>query len=206
MNSITDIIVCDDHYISAIGVESLLKKILSEKINFRIASSAEETLSLFQEQEPDLLFLDLGLPKKSGLELLKELAPFKKKCRIIIMTGADDPILFQQVIKQNIHGLLRKSHSENNLREAIDYLYGKKDGLYIDPSVASLLKEDLAMPITPREFEVLELMSKGYTSQEIADSFSCSLSTIKTYRMRIMNKTGARNASEMIAWFLKKRE
>lgn len=200
-----DIIICDDHYISAVGLESVLKKILSENIKIRHSSNAEQAQNFFSEREPDLLLLDLGLPKKSGLEFLKELVPLKTKCKIIIMTGADDPILFQQVLKQNIHALLRKSNSENNLREAINFIVHMKEGVYIDPSVSGLLKEEIGFPITPREFEVLELMSKGHTSQEIADLTSCSLSTIKTYRMRVMNKTGARNSSEMIAWFLKKR-
>lgn len=205
MNSMSDIIICDDHYISAIGLESLLKKVLSEKIKARISSTADEALAFFHEREPDLLLLDLGLPKKSGLECLKELIPLKKKCNIIIMTGAEDPILFQQVLKHDIKALLRKSNSEKNLCEALEFLQMKKSGIYIDPSVSGQLKDDLALSLTPREFEVLDLMSKGHTSQEIADLLSCSLSTIKTYRMRIMNKTGARNSSEMIAWFLKKR-
>ncbi|MEA9357244.1 response regulator transcription factor [Bacteriovorax sp. PP10] len=204
MNSITDVIICDDHYISAVGIESLLKKILNEKIRTRLSSSGEEGLALFHEQEPDLMLLDLGLPKKSGLDVLKEVIPLSKKCKFVVLTGADDPALFQQVLKQNIHGLLRKSNSEQNIREVINFFEEGKAGVYIDPSVAGLLKVESGFPLTPREYEVLELMSRGHTSQEIADLLSCSLSTIKTYRMRIMNKSGARNSSEMIAWFFKK--
>lgn len=204
MDPITDIIICDDHYISAVGIQSLLKKILNEQIKTRLSSSGEESLVLFHEREPDLMLLDLGLPKKSGLDILKELIPISKKCKFVVLTGADDPVLFQQVLKNNIHGLLRKSNSEQNIHEVIRFIEENKSGVYIDPSVAGLLKEETGFPLTPREYEVLELMSKGHTSQEIADLMSCSLSTIKTYRMRIMNKSGARNSSEMIAWFFKK--
>lgn len=205
-NSNLDIIICDDHYISAFGLQALLKKIYNDKIKTRLSSSGEEGLVLFQEKEPDLMILDLGLPKMSGLDLIKELHPHLTFCQLIVMTGSEDSELFKQVLKYNIRALLKKSNSEHNLFEAIKFIDGNKTGIFIDSSFSKILKEEKGAVLTAREYEVLELMSQGHTSQEIADRLNCSLSTIKTYRMRIMNKSGARNSSEMIAWFLTKRE
>lgn len=205
MKTVEDIIICDDHYICAIGVEVLLKNILSKNIHIRFASDARDVQRLFQEREPDLLILDLGLPDKSGLEILKDLALSVKECAVFVMTASEDPILLQQVLKQEIRALLKKSNSRENLMCAIHFLQEEKVGIYIDPAFSAFLTNSFEIPISPREFDVLELMSQGYTSQEIAERISCSLSTIKTYRMRIMNKIGARNSSEMIAWFLKGR-
>jgi two-component system secretion response regulator SsrB len=204
--ALSDVVICDDHFISLVGIETLLKKLFHHSFNLRQSSRGEEALHLCAIKEPDLLILDLGLPGLSGLDVIKKMSIEFPHCKIIVMTGSDDTTLLNQVLRYKISGLLSKSNSENNLLLALDYIITKQSGTYIDPAILRIIKLDQGMPLTPREFEVLKLMSLGLTSQEIAMKMDCTLSTIKTYRMRIMNKSGARNSSEMMAWFLKKHE
>ena len=90
-----------------------------------------------------------------------------------------------------------------NLSEALAFLKVNPDKIYLDPSVNSILHTSIDQALTRREYEVLELMSQGCTSDEIATKMKCSVTTVKTYRARIMNKSGARNSSEMMAWYLR---
>jgi DNA-binding NarL/FixJ family response regulator len=201
---LTNIIICDDHQISLLGVESLLHKIFGDHLHIRHASTGEEAIELFRLKSPELMIVDLGLPKMSGLEVVKNIRAENTKVKIIVFSGSDDPYLFQQVVGQKVNAVLRKLNTVQNLCDAIKSIESNSQKIFIDPSIDSLIKNSIDLPITNREYEVLELMAQGFTSQEIADKLNCSLPTIKTYRMRVMNKSGARNSSELLAWFLTK--
>ncbi|GEM_PF-6694806 len=200
-----DIILCDDHHISLLGIETVIRQTLGENISIRRSTTGEEALQLFQEKEPQLLILDLSLPQISGLDVIKSIQKYPTECKIIVLSGSEDPSLFQLVMGQKVNAVLRKLNTSHNLIEALDHLKSNESTIYLDPSIEKIIKGSDQASISNREYEVLELMSQGHTSQEIADKLNCTLPTIKTYRARMMNKTGARNSSELLAWFLSKR-
>lgn len=199
-----NVLLCDDHYISLVGIDGVLSKAFSGLVKIRYANSGEEALDLFEKEEPDFLVLDLSLPKKSGLDVIKAIRSKPSHCKLIVLSASDDAHLFQQVSNQKVHAILKKSNSAEHLVEAFEVGTKKEQSTYLDPTVARILKTSDVLSLTPREYEIVELMTKGLTGQEIADNFGCSIATIKTHRMRIMNKCGARNASEILAWFLTK--
>lgn len=201
---ISDIILCDDHYISLLGIETILRNFLPHHVNIRQAANGEDAIKQFKHKKCDLMILDLGLPGISGLEVIKSMREMSVDCKIVVMTAADDSRVFQQVIDQKVNAILRKLNSTHNLIDALNFLILNPYKLYLDPSVESILKNTADHPLTKREYEVLELIIQGLTSQEIALKLNCSLATIKTYRARSMSKSGARNSSELIAWFLTK--
>lgn len=201
-----NILLCDDHYISLVGIDTILTKAFNGNMKVRYSESGEEALELFEKEKPDLMILDLGLPRMSGLDVIKAIRAQSSECKLIVLSGSEDPQLLQQVTAQKVNAILRKSNSIHHLLEAFEAIYQSSETTYLDPAITRFLKDSSTLTLSPREYEIVELMSQGLTAQEIADHLGCSIATIKTHRMRIMNKSGARNASEILAWFLTKRK
>ena len=189
-----------------VGIESILRNKFSEEdFTFKFAVTGKEAISHLECEPFDLLILDLGLPDLSGLEVLKEIRKRKNSCKVIIFSSTTDDQLLQQLLKLNCTAIIKKSNSTHYLTEAVKFIHSNPDVPYLDPAIQKILQQATKIALSPREYEIVTMMSQGKTSQEIADIFNCSLATIKTHRMRIMNKSGARNASEILAWFLSNR-
>lgn len=199
----SNIIICDDHYVSAVGVETVLREQSQKSIRVRRATTGKKALEYLNQEAPDLIIVDLGLPDMSGLDVVKHIRENQIQSRVIVLTGLSSPHILRQVYQLKVNGILRKMSTGQNLSEAMNFLKLNSDKTYLDPSVTGILRESDGPALTPREFEVMELMADGHTSEEIARKMNCSITTIKTYRARIMNKSGARNSSEMMAWYLK---
>lgn len=200
---LSNVIICDDHFVSAIGVEMLLCQYSPYPLNIRKATSGKKALELFDQKSPDLMVIDLGLPDMSGLDVIKKIRETSTTSKIIVLTGQSEPHLLRQVYQLKVNGILKKMNSGKNLGEALNFLKTNSDKTFLDSSTQSLLEVQETYVPTKREYEVLDLMSKGHTSEEIADQLQCSIPTIKTYRARIMNKSGVKNSAEMISWYLK---
>lgn len=196
-------IICDDHYISIIGIDALLKR-RYPNMNLWHATSGEEALRLFHLHGPDLILIDMGLPTLSGLDVVRNIRASSPTCGILILTGSDDKHLLQQAVQSGANGVLRKLHSAHNIESALDMLTSEFGESYIDPAVKTLLGSENGHPLSKREYEVMNHIVKGLTGPEIADVMGCSLTTVKTYRARILNKSGCRNSAELMAWYLKR--
>lgn len=202
-NELSNVIICDDHFVSLIGIEMLLGQYFPYPLNIRKATTGKKAIELFTQKLPDLMVIDLGLPDISGIEVVKKIRETSITPKIIVLTGMSEPHLLRQVYQLKVSAILRKMNSGKNLEEALNFLKTKNGNTYLDPSTQSILEiQEIYVP-TRREYEVLELMSKGFTSEEIAGHLKCSIPTIKTYRARIMDKSSTRNSAEMISWFLK---
>jgi DNA-binding NarL/FixJ family response regulator len=202
-NNLSSIIVCDDHYLTALGVELALLQNFSHPLTIRKATTGHEALELFKQSSPDLLLIDLNLPDISGLEVIRRIRESCTTSRIIVLTGQSEPYLLKQVCGLGVNGLLKKSDTAKNLSDALDFIRTNgRDKMYLDSFMQSIVWDGETYVPTKREFEILALMSQGLTSNMIALKLDCSVATIKTHRSRIMNKSGSRNSAEMIAWFL----
>ena len=199
------VLICEDHFVSMIGIESLMKDMLSVPLIFERAFSAGAAIEAVRKNLPDLLVVDLGLPDMSGLEVIQFVRSISQKCQIIVLTANDNGPFLKQILNLNIQALLKKENSEANVREAIDSISKNQDEIFIDASMQRILNLNADKALSSREYEVLKLMVQGFTSKEISEKLNCSVNTVKTYRVRIMNKSGSRNSAEMTAWFLKSR-
>ncbi len=199
----SDVIICDDHYVSALGIAALLRDFSQNPLQIRMASTGKMALNFLAEKNPDLITVDLDLPDMSGLEVIKKVRAHSPKSLVIVLTGMSEPQTLQQAHNFKVSGILRKINTGHNLNEALQFLKMNQDKTYLDSSVESILRMSTDQALTPREHEVMELMRQGFTSDKIAEKMKCAVTTIKTYRARIMNKSGARNSAEMMAWYLK---
>lgn len=201
----SDVIICDDHFVSVVGIETLLRSYSSKPLNIRKASTGKMALDLMQQKVSDLAVVDLGLPDISGVEIVKQIRAKSLSSFVIVLTGTADQDKLRETSKLQINGLLRKAGTGENLTIALDFIRANPDQVFLDSTVKEILKTPTVnSSLTSRELEVLELMAAGLTTKEIAEKMNCAVSTIKTYRTRIMNRSGARNSAEMMAWYLKR--
>lgn len=197
-----EILLCDDHPICRIGIETALRSILLPPLRIHHASDAETALQKAKKTYPDLAIVDLQLPDMTGMDLIRALRMLSPQIKTLVVTGCENPAILKQIARQQVHGLLQKSFTLDRFSEALAHLSASKSEIYLDPQLEIIFQENPTPTLTQREREVLELISKGLTTKEIAALLKCSAETVKTHRSNIMFKTQSRNSAEVIAWYL----
>ena len=196
------ILIIDDHLIVREGIKLILK---SEFTDADIQDAENETqgIKLIKSKKWDLIILDITLPGKNGLDILRQLQHEGIKLPILVLTMQREELYAIRVMKSGAAGYLTKESGREELIAAIKkILSGKK---YISQKVAELLAEniesDLNKPIlnniSDREFQVLCLIASGKTITEIASNLSLGIPTISTYRARILDKLKLKTNAEL---------
>lgn len=202
------ILLADDHAIVRDG----LKRLLADKLGraaFGEARDAKEALALALREPWDAVVLDISLPGRSGLEVLKELRKKRPKMPVLILSMHPEDQFAVRAIKAGAAGYIVKESAPDVLVDAIRRaMSGKK---FITPAVAERLAEEVdddpARPrhedLSDREYEVLRLMADGRTVADIARDLTLSVKTISTYRTRILDKLKLTTTAEIIRYALK---
>ncbi len=196
------IFVADDHLLIREG----LKKLLLYETDLKIVGEADnpgDTFSFITQNDVDVLILDINLPGKSGLDVLKELKVFKPDLHVLILSMYPEDQFAERSIKAGASGYLTKETATEELITAIRKV--AKGGKYISPRLAEKLAskketryEHLHESLSDREFQVLKLMASGKSQISIAAELKLSTSTVNTYRSRILNKLDLRTNAELI--------
>lgn len=204
--AIQNILICDDHPICQMGVETYLREFLPNSLQIRKSEFGHNTVQLFNESPPDLLVLDLSLPDISGLEVLCTVKQNAKNARVMIVTSCEDLSVLRELRRSGADAILWKSHKQNVFQEALRSLQMSQGSaeIYIDPDIQRALDKPPSDGLTKREWEVLELIAQGGTNEAIAKTLGCSLETVKTHRANLGQKTQSRNRAELTAWFLQR--
>ena len=201
------ILIADDHAMMRRGVVQLLKESF-RSAHFGEAASGLETLKAVAREKWNLLILDLGLPGRSGLEVLRELKGVRGSPPVIVYTMYPEEQYAFRAIKAGAAAYLTKAAKPEELTCAVrTVLHGSR---YINGTVADLLAfyVDEGHPLQPhdqlsdREFTVLRMLASGKTVKQTANELSLSDKTVSTYRARILEKTGMRNTAELIRYAL----
>lgn len=196
------ILIIDDHLILREGIKLILKAEFSN-IQIEEAENEIQGIKLIRAKKWDLIILDITLPGKNGLEILRQMQYEGIKLPVLVLTMHREELYAIRVIKAGASGYLTKECSMHELIEAIKkILSGRK---YITQKVAELLAEniesDLVKPmfgnISDREFQVLCLIASGKTITEIASNLSLGIPTISTYRARILEKLKLKTNAEL---------
>lgn len=197
------IFVADDHSLIREGI----KNIISREYDMSVVGETADPLKIIeltQQIKPDLLILDLSMPGKSGLDVLKEIKSVSPETKVLIMTMLPEDQFAKRTLKAGASGYLTKDSAPDELVSAIrKIINGKK---YISPSLAEKLADDLdeTSPKEPhellsdREFQVLKMIAAGKSQTEIADELSIGISTVNTYRARILEKLNLHTNAELI--------
>jgi len=200
------ILIADDHPI----VRSGLRQVLTEAGVAEIGEAAtpQEALDLSRQGKWDAVILDLGLPGRGGLEVLKDLKAEQPKRPILVLSMHAEDQYAIRALRAGASGYLTKEAASDKLLEALDKI--TSGGRYISPALAERLADalgsDASQPLhaslSDREFEVMRLIAAGKTVGEIADVLSLSVKTVSSYRARILQKTGLKNNAELMRYAL----
>ena len=198
-----EIIIADDHMMIREGLKQLLEldgtmKVIAE------ANDGEECLNLLNKRiHPDILLLDINMPKKNGIEVLEYIKQNKIPVKVLILTVHNEVEYLLKAVDIGIDGYLLKDSSYDELKEAIDVVIS--GNTYIQPSLLPALNEsmeDYALDkekiecLTKRELEVLRLISEGCSNKKISDGLSISERTVKNHISHIFRKIGVEDRTQ----------
>jgi len=202
------ILIADDHAIVREG----LKQILSESPDLVVAAEAcsgQEVLEKISKNDLDLVVLDIAMPGRGGLDILKEIKTQKPRLPVLMLSMYPEEQYAIRVLKAGASGYLTKESAPDELVKAIRQIsQGKK---YISPSLAEKLAIDLELSpdklpheiLSDREYQVMCMIASGKTLKEIADGLSLSIKTISTYRSRILEKMNMKTNAELTHYAIK---
>lgn len=203
------VLVADDHPVVRRGV----KQILAEEPDMEVggeARTAQETLELARTGEWDVVVLDITLPDRSGLEILKELRQARPRLPVLVLSIHPEDQFAVRVLKAGGAGYLTKETGPEALAQAIRKVVG--GGRYISPSLGESLAADLAAEDRPphetlsdREYQVLRLIGSGRTVSQIAAELRLSVKTVSTYRTRILEKMRMTSNAELTHYAIRNR-
>lgn len=203
-----EILIADDHAIVRRG----LKQILAETKDIVVAGEAtngRETLELVRQREWDVLVLDITMPGRSGLDILKDIRQFRPELPILVLSMHAEEQFATRMLKAGADGYLNKESAPEELVKAIYKVHG--GGKYVSPAqadrmISAIAGEQSERPheaLSDREFEILCLIASGKTVSQIAKELSLSVKTISTYRARILEKMHLTTNAELTHYAIK---
>jgi DNA-binding NarL/FixJ family response regulator len=209
----TKIVIVDDHPL----VRERLIELIDREPDLKVCGEAEDrnsALEIIASVRPDLAIVDLSLKSSLGMELIKDLQSRQPEVRILVVSMQDELIYAERCIRAGARGYITKQEASRHVMQAIRQVLAGK--VYVSDLVASqLLSRSIGRQSGPdfvlsislladRELQVFELIGKGHSTRQIADSLLLDIKTIETYRARIKEKLVLKDASELlqraIAW------
>jgi DNA-binding NarL/FixJ family response regulator len=167
-------------------------------------STATEAIDVLRREPVDVVVVDVLLPSTNGVSLTRQLHELFPECRILALSVLDEPIVIASMLRAGATGYALKTQSPDQITDAIRVvLTGRR---YLPPSVpatlvTSLLAENRRASVerlTPREHEILGLLVRGYTNDEVASMLFIAKRTVETHRQRIMKKLSTHSIVEMV--------
>ncbi len=201
------ILIADDHAIVRKGLAQLIR---DEFASAEIAEvgDAEELISKVSDKDWDIVVCDLSMPGRSGLDALRQIKQMYPSLPVLIMSMHDEDQYALRVLKAGASGYLGKDNIHEDIIKAIrTVLLGKK---FITPSVAEKLAQALEsdtnqLPhekLSDREFDVFKLLAGGKAVSDIAEQLSLSVTTVSTYRARILEKMNLKSNADLTRYAL----
>lgn len=201
------VVLVDDQTLVRQGIRSLLA--LSGEVSI-VAEAADgnEAIAVVTRERPDVVLLDVRMPRKSGLDVLRELREAGALPPTILLTTFDDDEALIEAVKAGARGYLLKDVSLEQLAEAIRTVAA--GGTLIRPAVTERVMRGLEQvrrdfdalsppdPLTRREIEILRMMAGGYSNREIADALGTAEGTVKNHASSILSKLGVRDRTRAV--------
>ncbi len=203
------IMIADDHPI----VRSGLRQILEENPDMKVVaehSNGAEALQWLRANKCDVVLLDISMPGKSGIDVLKQIQEEKPKLPVLIISIYPEDQYAVRLIKAGAAGFLTKESAPEVVVEAVRHVSSGKR--YISTAVAEMLANEFGaqtgkLPhetLSDREYQIFLMFASAKTNAEIADVLALSVKTISTYRSRILEKMHLRNNAELMRYAVEK--
>lgn len=203
------VLIADDHPLVRQGLKYLLSSCADIEFSGEVANGAE-LIAAMRENSYDVVLLDLYMPGRNGIELIKQMKSEYPNVPIIVLSTHKEDMFALRTLKAGASGYLCKDYAGANLVDAIRKV--SSGGCFISPAVSELMAKDLHSPIkdlTPhsllsdREYQIFMLIASGLGPSEIADKLNLSVKTVSTHKTRIKDKMKFSNTSEIVRYALK---
>jgi two-component system, NarL family, invasion response regulator UvrY len=196
------ILLADDHAVVRRGLKQILTDAF-KRATYGEARNAQEALDLIWKQDWDVIVLDITMPGRNGLDVLREIKKSRPRLPVLVLSMHPENQFAVRVLKSGASGYMTKETAPDELVGAVKKVLA--GGRYVSNALAENLAASLsAKQTTPqeklsdREFQVLRLISSGKMITDIARELSLSVKTISTYRSRILEKMGMNNNAELM--------
>lgn len=203
------VVMAEDHPLVRRG----LKDLLAECTDLTLASEVEngnDLLQALRSQAFDVVLMDMSMPGRNGIELLKQVKSEYPKLPVVVLSAHKEDMFAVRALKAGASAYLCKDSAATNLVSALRK--AAMGGCFISPEVAELMAKNLRAPSEPsaphtrlsdREYQVFLLLAKGLGLTEIADQLNLSVKTVSTHKTRIREKTQLGNVSDMVQYAIK---
>ena len=207
------ILIADDHALVREGIGAFLK--MSDE--FEVVGEAAdgvEAIEAFKKLKPDIILMDISMPKLGGLEATIELKKMNPAVKILVLTQYEDTVYIRRFLKAGVSGYLLKTAMGTDLITAIKTIAGGE--VYLHPAIASNLVdgyfgtqkgkpgEDPYERLTDREKQVLKLIAEGYAHKEIANTLNISVKTVITHQTNLCEKLDIHSRASIIKFAIQK--
>jgi len=201
------VLIADDHAVVRAG----LKQILAENADVRVvaeAASGNDTLNAVRTDHFDVIVLDMSMPGRSGLDLIRQVKQEQPQARVLVLSMHQEDQYAVRALKAGASGYLNKDSAPEMLVGAIRKVAA--GGAFISPAIAEqlaqgVIRSDERLPhtlLSDREFQVFQSLANGESVSAIADKLSLSVKTVSTHKTRIMQKMGMQAAADLIRYAL----
>lgn len=202
-----NVLLADDHMMVREGIHQLLE--LEENINvIGEVGDGEECIDAIAKLKPDVVILDINMPKMDGLTVLKSIKSKNYSCKIIVLTFYNEIGIVQNAVESGANGYVLKEADSTLLIKAINVV--TRGERYIQPSIAAMLRQNKiieqqnsAEALTKREMEIIKLLVGGLYNKEIADSLNISEKTVKNHISSIFKKINVSDRTQAAVYAIK---
>ena len=208
--------IADDHQLLIDGIIAVLSSEEDiEVVGYSL--NGNDVLSWFASNEADILILDINMPQIDGIAVLQNFLKHKIQQKVIVLSSYDDTKLIKEVLKIGANGFLAKKCAAENIVDAINKVYNGQQ--YFSESIqekllatftTSLVKNEMSSQdgsffssLTPREIEVLRLITQQFSSKEIAEKLHISINTVETHRKNLISKLHVKNVVGLALYAVK---
>ena len=196
------ILLVDDHPVFRAGLASLIATDPSLRVCGE-AGDAATAMTLLERDPPDLVLMDMSLPGRSGLELLKDARSLLPGLKVLVISMHDESAYAERVLRAGARGYVMKQAGPERILSAVRRVLG--GSVVVSEAMASRLLDVMSgagktplEALTDREFEVLQLIGRGLEAGEIGQALNLSVKTVDTHRASIRRKLGLRGNAELI--------
>ena len=203
------ILVADDHGIVRAGIRLLLER----QNDLEVVAEASDGVEAVEQAlavRPDLCILDVGMPRLTGLQAAREIRSHLPNARVLMLSMHDDEHYLFEALKAGASGYVLKREADQDLVGAIRAV-GNGEAFLTNAAERSIIREWMedgaggpAIPLTPREEEVVKLIAEAYTNTQIAEILHLSEKTVESHRANVLRKLGMRDRVELVRYAIKR--
>jgi DNA-binding NarL/FixJ family response regulator len=204
---IIKVIIVDDHVIFRKGLVAILNEIDDVKVVGE-ASNGHDVLNLLKKQTADIILMDIKMPVMDGIEATRKVSERFPHIKVVALTMFEEISYFNKMIEAGAAGFLLKKTNVDELEAAIHNVF-EGDSYFSEEFMSSVTKhikpksKQPDIKLSEREIEVLKLICKGFSNPEIAKELHISPRTIDGHRAKLLEKTGAKNAPNLVMYAVK---